>query len=89
MLFSGSKILVIDEATANLDSETDGKIKSLFNRLKNKCTFIMIAHRVKNLIDFDKILVLDKGSVIEYDSPSNLLNKHDSLFYEIYNSSSH
>lgn len=47
----------------------------------------MIAHRVKNIVDFDKILVLDKGEVIEYDSPSNLLANSTSLFYEIFNSS--
>lgn len=47
----------------------------------------MIAHRVKNLIDFDKILVLDKGIIQEFDSPHTLLSKSSSLFYDLYHSS--
>lgn len=47
----------------------------------------MIAHRVRNLVDFDKILVLDKGVIQEFDSPKNLLSKSNTLFYDLYHSS--
>ena len=53
------------------------------NYLKGS-TIITIAHRIKTIINYDKILVLDNGSIIEYDTPQNLLNNKNSEFYSLY-----
>ncbi|XP_039258783.2 ATP-binding cassette sub-family C member 4-like isoform X1 [Styela clava] len=78
-----SKILVIDEATANVDIRTDGLIQKTIRRKFKQCTVITIAHRINTIIDSDKILVLEEGQVKEFDKPSVLLQKRDGLFASI------
>ena len=68
-----SKILVIDEATANVDLETDELIQKQINETFKNSTVIIIAHRLANIIDSDKVLCMDNGMVQEFDSPLNLL----------------
>nr|XP_039260104.1 multidrug resistance-associated protein 4-like [Styela clava] len=75
-----SKILVIDEATANVDIRTDRLIQETIRRKFKQCTVITIAHRINTIIDSDKILVLEEGQVKEFDKPSVLLQKWDGLF---------
>ena len=68
-----TKVLVLDEATANVDLVTDNFIQeTLKNSFKN-CTVLIIAHRLATVIDSDRILVMDKGHGVEFDHPYNLL----------------
>jgi ATP-binding cassette subfamily C (CFTR/MRP) protein 1 len=74
------KILVMDEATASIDAETDDFIQRMI-RLKFKdCTVLTIAHRLHTIIDSTKVLVMDGGVVGEYDSPEALLAKENGQF---------
>jgi ABC-type multidrug transport system fused ATPase/permease subunit len=68
-----SHILIMDEATASVDIKTDYIIQRAIRTNFNNTTVITIAHRLNTIIDYDKVLVLDKGKVLEYDSPKNLL----------------
>ena len=88
--YSKNKILLIDEATANIDKFTDNIIQNLFKKklFKNK-TVLTIAHRINTVIDYDKILVMDKGCIIEFDEPQNLLKNNKSLFYKMYHKQKH
>jgi ABC-type multidrug transport system fused ATPase/permease subunit len=78
-LLKSPKVLVMDEATASIDYATDTRIQSALRELKNH-TLITIAHRLQTIIDYDKILVLDKGEVIEYADPWELLQKEGGSF---------
>jgi len=70
-----SKILLLDEATANVDIETDDFIqRKIMERFKD-CTVITIAHRLITIANYDKVLVMDKGAAVEYDSPYMLMVK--------------
>ena len=77
----------MDEATANIDIKTEEIIQKAINEIMINSTIITIAHRIKTIINYDKILVLKDGEKIEYDSPMNLINDKDSLFYQLYNKS--
>lgn len=78
-LLKAPKVLVMDEATASIDYATDSKIQNTLGELKDN-TIITIAHRLQTIIDYDKVLVLDKGEVLEYAHPWELINKEDGLF---------
>ena len=82
-----SKIVVMDEATANIDMTTEEKIQKALQYVLDNSTVITVAHRIKTIIDYDKILVLNNGEMAEFDSPSNLLNDENSLFYQLYSKS--
>lgn len=82
-LVRDSKILILDEATSSVDYETDSKIQATIVREFSQCTILCIAHRLKTIIDYDKILVLDKGEVGEFDTPWNLFNQEDSVFQQM------
>jgi len=71
-----SKIIVLDEATANVDIETDDFIQRKIMERFRDCTVITIAHRLITIANYDKVLVMDKGIVAEYDSPYLLLVKN-------------
>ncbi|KAK6202984.1 P-loop containing nucleoside triphosphate hydrolase protein [Scheffersomyces amazonensis] len=78
-----SQVLVLDEATAAVDVQTDKIIQeTIRSEFKNK-TIITIAHRLDTVMDSDKIISLDHGEVKEFDSPQNLLNKQDGIFYSL------
>ena len=85
-LIRKTKIIIMDEATANIDYKTESLLKNSIKKGMKHCTVITIAHRIKTIIDYDRILVLDKGEVVEFDTPQNLLNKKG-LFYELYKES--
>ncbi|KAG7450174.1 P-loop containing nucleoside triphosphate hydrolase protein [Guyanagaster necrorhizus] len=73
-----SKLLILDEATSAIDYKTDTVIQSsLRNELKGDVTLITVAHRLQTIMDADRILVLDAGNIVEYDSPSALLKKEN------------
>ncbi|KAF9109213.1 hypothetical protein BGX27_007864 [Mortierella sp. AM989] len=82
-LLRKTKILILDEATAAVDVETDELIQKTIREEFKDRTILTIAHRIKTVMDSDKILVLDQGRVKEYDSPNALLNKKDGLFYSL------
>lgn len=75
----------MDEATANIDYETESTIQLAIDKFFRNSTVITIAHRIKTILNYDKVLVLEKGNVVEFDSPKNLLSKKDSLFYSLVN----
>lgn len=72
-LLRNSRIIIFDEATANVDQETDQCIQSAIRSNFKGCTVLTIAHRLETIIDADRVLVLDKGIVSEFDTPANLL----------------
>ncbi|CUM68582.1 uncharacterized protein PRCAT00006309001 [Priceomyces carsonii] len=78
-----SNILVLDEATAAVDVETDQILQQTIRTEFKEKTIITIAHRLNTIIDSDKIIVLEKGEVKEFDSPENLLKDSSSLFYSL------
>ncbi|KAF9931985.1 Multidrug resistance-associated protein 1 [Linnemannia zychae] len=82
-LLRQSKILVLDEATAAVDVETDELIQKTIRTEFADRTVLTIAHRIKTVMDSDKILVLDHGCVKEFDSPGVLLQNKKSLFYKL------
>uniref|UniRef100_A0A4W3I7X0 Multidrug resistance-associated protein 4 n=1 Tax=Callorhinchus milii TaxID=7868 RepID=A0A4W3I7X0_CALMI len=75
-----SKILIIDEATANVDPRTDELIQKTIRERFEQCTVLTIAHRLNTIIDSDRILVLDAGRVTEYDEPYLLLKNNNGQF---------
>ena len=82
-LLRKSKIVIMDEATSNIDINTEIAIQNALNILLENSTVITVAHRIKTIINYDKILVLDGGIVKEFDSPSNLIKNEDSLFHQL------
>ena len=86
-LLRKSKIVVMDEATANIDMNTEQIIQKALKLVLEQSTVITVAHRIKTIINYDKILVLDNGKVKEFDSPTNLLKDENSLFHELYSKS--
>ncbi|XP_058809453.1 ATP-binding cassette sub-family C member 4-like [Phymastichus coffea] len=80
-LIKKNKILILDEATANVDSMTDALIQKMIRTKFKECTVITMAHRLNTVMDSDMILVLDNGRVVEYDHPYLLLqNNYGYLF---------
>ncbi|RXM31090.1 hypothetical protein EOD39_7276 [Acipenser ruthenus] len=75
-----TRILIIDEATANVDPRTDELIQKTIREKFEQCTVLTIAHRLNTIIDSDRILVLDAGRIHEYDEPYVLLQNNDSIF---------
>ena len=78
-----SKILVLDEATAAVDLETDDLIQKTIRNEFAGCTIITIAHRLNTVMDYDRILLMDEGQVAEFDSPQKLLKDPNSKFYSM------
>ncbi|BGP58401.1 hypothetical protein JCM8202_001904 [Rhodotorula sphaerocarpa] len=79
-LVRSSKIIIMDEATASLDNESDQLVQKVIREEFSGCTNLTVAHRLDTIIDFDRILVLRAGRVAEFDSPENLLNRTDGAF---------
>jgi ABC-type multidrug transport system fused ATPase/permease subunit len=83
-ILSQSKIIVLDEATSSTDPETEAIVSQSVHRVFIQSTVIAIAHRLRSIIDFDKVLVIEEGEVAEFDSPEALLSKgEESKFYRL------
>uniref|UniRef100_A0A4W4HCM0 ABC-type glutathione-S-conjugate transporter n=1 Tax=Electrophorus electricus TaxID=8005 RepID=A0A4W4HCM0_ELEEL len=72
-LLRKTRILVLDEATAAVDLETDALIQSTIRSQFEDCAVLTIAHRLNTVMDYTKVIVMDKGHIVEMDSPSNLI----------------
>ncbi|XP_046722465.1 multidrug resistance-associated protein 1 [Silurus meridionalis] len=81
-LLRKTKILVLDEATAAVDLETDELIQSTIRTQFEECTVLTIAHRLNTIMDYTRVLVLDKGQMVEFDSPSSLIANRG-IFYKM------
>ncbi|KAF2484582.1 bile acid-transporting ATPase [Neohortaea acidophila] len=77
-MLKNPKVLLMDEATASIDYATDAKIQETIRDIKN--TTVTIAHRLQTIIDYDKVLVLDKGEVIEFGDPYDLIRTEAGSF---------
>jgi len=75
-----NKILVLDEATANVDSRTDHLLQEAVQKSFSGATIIAVAHRLDTVIDYDRILVLGGGEVLAFDTPHNLATAEGSVF---------
>jgi len=84
-LIRNPKILILDEATANIDSLTEKLIQKSLFKIREKTTLIMIAHRLSTVTKADKIIVLNKGEIIETGNHEKLM-KLKKKYYEMYQS---
>ncbi|XP_068141679.1 multidrug resistance-associated protein 1 isoform X2 [Drosophila tropicalis] len=82
-LLRKTKVLVLDEATAAVDLETDDLIQKTIRTEFKDCTVLTIAHRLNTILDSDKVIVLDKGQITEFASPTELLDNPKSAFYSM------
>ncbi|CAG9769762.1 unnamed protein product [Ceutorhynchus assimilis] len=82
-ILRNNKILVMDEATANVDPQTDALIQHTIRRKFADCTVLTIAHRLNTVMDSDKVLVMDAGTMKEFDHPYILLQEKTGVLYSM------
>lgn len=82
-LLKNPRVILLDEATASIDYKSDSMIQQTIREEFSSSTILTIAHRLRSIIDYDKILVMDGGRVVEYDHPYVLITNKDSLFYSM------
>jgi len=83
VLLKKSKVLVLDEATASVDTATDNLIQQTLKQHFSDCTVLTIAHRITTVVDSDMVLLLDNGLIEEHDSPTKLLENKSSSFSKL------
>ncbi|KAI9398565.1 hypothetical protein POPTR_003G197200v4 [Populus trichocarpa] len=83
VLLKKSKVLVLDEATASVDTATDNLIQQTLRQNFSDCTVITIAHRITSVLDSDMVLLLSQGLIEEYNSPTRLLENKSSSFSQL------
>lgn len=82
-LLRSPKVILLDEATASIDYESDALIQQTIRDEFSRSTILTIAHRLRSIIDYDKILVMDAGRVVEYDDPYVLIANSETLFHSM------
>ncbi|KAI9014437.1 P-loop containing nucleoside triphosphate hydrolase protein [Phycomyces nitens] len=82
-LLKRTKIVFMDEATASVDFQTDKAIQKAIATNFADCTIVCIAHRLHTVIEYDRILVLDQGNIVEFASPLDLIRNTNSMFYKM------
>ena len=80
-LLRKTKILIMDEATAAVDLETDDLIQNTIRSEFTDCTVLTIAHRLNTIMDNNRVMVMDKGKIVEFDAPAKLLEHEETIFY--------
>jgi len=83
-LLRKSKVVILDEVSASVDIQTDSIIQSVIREHFRDCTIISVAHRLNTIVDFDRVVVLDEGRIVECDAPQVLLSRPNSRFKELY-----
>ncbi|WXC66418.1 hypothetical protein SNK03_012197 [Fusarium graminearum] len=83
-LLKKSSLLILDEPTSSVDTQTDARMQEVIRTEFSDCTIIMIAHRIDTLLDFDKVAVLDRGSLVEFGAPQELLADVGGDFTKLY-----
>ena len=82
-LLHKSKILCLDEATSGIDMETDKLIQQIIREEFSSATILTVAHRLETVMDYDRILVVSNGKIVEDNAPHMLLENNKSLFYKL------
>ncbi|KAJ3269278.1 hypothetical protein HDV01_001607 [Terramyces sp. JEL0728] len=77
------KVLILDEASSSVDGEADQMIQKVLKEELKGSTVVSIAHRLNTIADFDRIMVLEQGEIVEFDTPSSLLQNPESLFSKL------
>lgn len=77
------KLIIFDEATSSVDFDTDAIISQTIRQAFERSTIITIAHRLRTIIDYDFVAVMEKGNVVEFEKPSTLLRDSSSRFYKL------
>ena len=83
-LLQNAKIILLDKATANIDYLTDRMIQNVIRKEMAECTVLTIAHRLDTVLEYDRIMVLDNGEIVEFDQPDVLLQRRDGFLSELY-----
>jgi ABC-type multidrug transport system fused ATPase/permease subunit len=78
-----TRILVLDEATASLDLETDAQIQRTIRESFADCTILTVAHRLSTIMDYDRVAVLERGRLRDFDTPANLLRNEQSGLFDL------
>ncbi|KAG6334904.1 hypothetical protein ID866_4185 [Astraeus odoratus] len=79
-LLRRSSIIILDEATSSIDFDTDAKIQAAIREEFNESLLLTVAHRLRTVIDYDRLIVLDKGEVVECDTPLKLIQRENGIF---------
>ncbi|KAG6840544.1 hypothetical protein C0991_005904 [Blastosporella zonata] len=79
-LLRRSSIIVLDEATSSIDFATDAKIQTTIREEFNSSLLLTVAHRLRTVIDYDRLIVLDQGQIVEFDTPWKLIQKEGGIF---------
>ncbi|KAI8066837.1 P-loop containing nucleoside triphosphate hydrolase protein, partial [Gongronella butleri] len=82
-LVKKTALIVLDEATSSVDFDTDRRIQRTIRSEFNDSAVICIAHRLRTIADFDRVLVLDQGEVVEFDTPYALMTKEGGIFKQM------
>lgn len=86
-LLQNNKIILLDEATAKIDYQTDRMIQDVICKEMSQCTALTITHRLDTVLEYDRIMVLDNGKIVEFDKPDVLLQERDGFLSELFFSS--
>lgn len=84
VLVRSPRLLILDEATSSLDKESEREIQKAIDLLRSEMAVIIIAHRLSTIVGCDKIIVMEKGSILEQGVPKDLLDDPSSYFSQMY-----
>lgn len=82
-ILKSKKIILLDEATANVDNDTDNLIQDCIRTKFNDRTVLVIAHRLNTIMGSDRVMLMDAGRIVEFDTPGNLLADSGSMFSQL------